>query len=151
MTLVFFTFCKSLKDFSVSFSFSRMICSLADIWDSSLSRACISCSSLENTQREDRLLYLLAREHLPPIGWFPGGLRFTWRCGTWPGFTLQPVATSATEQTSVKGRQPRVAATQSLPPLSNMLWCLPFNSSLLRILNLEVDIFHSVASQVAQL
>lgn len=54
---ILFTFCKSLKDFSVSFSLSRMICSLADIWDSSLSSAWISCSSLENTQTEDRLLY----------------------------------------------------------------------------------------------
>lgn len=45
------TFCKLSMDFSVSFSFSKMICSLADIWDSSLSNFCISCSSLRKTDR----------------------------------------------------------------------------------------------------
>ena len=60
------------------------------------------------------------------------------------------MAAFATEQTLVEGKPRRSGATQSLPPLSGTLWCLPFNSLLLCILNLEVDIFHSMASQVAQ-
>lgn len=94
IVFVFFTFWKSLKDFSVSFSFSRMICSLADIWDSSLSSVCISCSSLENTQTKDKLLYCPAIHRQESsfflLGdWYlPGSLRFTLRWGARPRFSI---------------------------------------------------------------
>lgn len=126
---VLFTFCKSLKDFSVSFSLSRMICSLADIWDSSLSSAWISCSSLENTQTEDRLLYGPATPGPENSSFLLGDLlavsilHFAEVQAKVSHYRASCVFSFATEQTLIKGQQPRAPATSSWPSLCNMLRC----------------------------